>query len=95
MFREFKEVTKSEGLRGWRLEREKGDFYISKFDDHLNDDEYRFYLEKTDENIHIKKMQRVKSYKKVTKIDEKNNYSKIAMHLCSLLDNKFTLIQNA
>ena len=56
MFKEFREIVKNGGLRGWRLEKEGEELYFSKFDDRFNDDEFRFFLENSNGNILIKWM---------------------------------------
>lgn len=82
MFREFRMVLKEKEFRGWRLEEEDDHYYLSKFDDRFNDDEFRFYLEFSDEDIHISKMLKIKSYRKVMKVDSQNIYLQQALQLC-------------
>lgn len=86
MFKEFREIVKNEGLRGWRLEKEGDEFYFSKFDDRFNDDEFRFFLQTSDDNIHIKRMQKIKSYKKLMNVNANHEYAKIAEQLCIKLN---------
>lgn len=83
MFREFKLLFAQKGFRGWRLEDEDGLYYLSKFDDHFNDDEYRFYITMDGENIHIKKMNKIKSYHKIMKVKPQHEYIRLAEFLCT------------
>lgn len=85
MFKEFREIVKNEGLRGWRLEKEEEEFYFSKFDDRFNDDEFRFFLQVSENTIHIKRMQKIKSYKKIMNVSPTHEYTKVAESLCQKL----------
>ena len=85
MFKEFRELVKKEGLRGWRLEKEGEEFYFSKFDDRLNDDEFRFFLELSEATIHIKRMQKIKSYHKLMKVNPSHPYVQQAEAICKKL----------
>lgn len=44
MFLDFRKVFKEEGARGWQVDQDGEGFYLSKYDDDLNDDEFRFYI---------------------------------------------------
>lgn len=85
MFKEFREIVKKESLRGWRLEKEGEELYFSKFDDRFNDDEFRFFLTVSGENVQIKRMQKIKSYKKVMNVSPQHEYTKQAEALCTML----------
>lgn len=87
MFREFRELIKKNGVRGWRLEDENGVFYLSKFDDRFNDDEFRFFLSIEENNIHIKKMQKIKSYKKIMNVNAQHEYTKQAESFCHQMNH--------
>lgn len=87
MFRNFRNIVKSHGFRGWRLEMENNEIYISKFDERYNDDEFRFYIEKKDGEIHIYKMKRHKTNNdKIMSVDQKNPYAINARKICQLLE---------
>lgn len=85
MYMDFKKIVKEQGLRGWRLQEENDVFYFSKFDDRFNDDEFRFYLNVRNDVVNIKKMQKVKSYKKIMKVNPNNTYIPEAELLCAKL----------
>lgn len=44
MFMQFRQVFQEQSARGWQIDRDDAGFYLSKFDDNLNDDQFRFYL---------------------------------------------------
>lgn len=60
MFNEFKKIIKESNLRGWSLQKEKNKFYFSKFDNGINDDEYRIYIEKKTDGIFITRAEKFK-----------------------------------
>lgn len=83
MFRDFRDVLKEPEFRGWRLEEEDTHYYLSKFDDRFNDDEFRFYIEISESDIHISRMLKIKSYRKIMKVDLKNIYLQQAEKICT------------
>lgn len=86
MHREFIALTKTKPFRGWQLEREERGWYLSKFDEDLNDDEYRFFIDVNRENaIYIRQMEKIKSYGKIMKIKKTNIHYIKAFELCSLM----------
>lgn len=74
MFSYFKEAMRNLGYRGWRLEDDDGVFYISKFDDRFNDDEYRFYLEIDENAWTISNSAKLKSDQKIVRVLSANPY---------------------
>jgi len=85
MYREFNQTAKERGFRGWRLEELDGHTYISKFDDHFNDDELRFFIDFNEEGqAYISHMNRLKtSTDRIVKIHSTNEYIKRAEELCT------------
>lgn len=60
MYIEFKQIIKSMDARGWSLQKDKETFYLSKFDNGINDDEYKVFIEKTEDGIIIKKAEKIR-----------------------------------
>jgi hypothetical protein len=84
MFRDFRTLLRKKEYRGWRLEEDgAGDFYLSKFDDRFNDDEFRFHLHISETDVNIVKMTKIKSYRKIMKVKEDNEYLQRAIKICS------------
>ncbi|WP_027724621.1 hypothetical protein [Tuberibacillus calidus] len=74
-------------FRGWRLEREEGQYYLSKFDEQFNDDEYRFYIKINGSHIEITGSEKIKNYKKSIKVRKNNPYFKKAYEVIAFLSN--------
>lgn len=66
MFLEFRKIIKSTNSRGWSLQKENDQFYLSKFDDGLNDDEYRIFISQTENGVEITYADKVKHNHKNT-----------------------------
>jgi len=60
MFFDFRKIIKSTNSRGWSLQKENDTYYLSKFDDGLNDDEFRFFILETENGLEISHMDKVK-----------------------------------
>lgn len=88
MFYQFRDVIKGNDARGWRLEKEDEQFFLSKFDDAFNDNEIRVYIDFKPEGIHIKKSVKIKNYSKIIELDATNKYVQKAIELCQSYDLK-------
>jgi hypothetical protein len=86
MFLEFRRIFKETGARGWQIDRDEQGFYLSKFDDNLNDDQFRFYLtEHRDGSVDIAEGIRRKSTGKVKRL--KKNHSSLSQ--ASIIVSRF------
>ncbi|QST02937.1 hypothetical protein IMZ31_20530 (plasmid) [Pontibacillus sp. ALD_SL1] len=89
MYKTCRKLMTDHHYRGWRLEEDDQEgLYLSKFDDNLNDDEYRFYLSKNGDLIYIRTMEKIKSYDKILTIPKDNPYFKKAQSICELFSHQ-------
>jgi len=88
MFYQFRDVIKENGARGWRLEEENRQFFLSKFDDTFNDNEIRIFVTFDDEGVHMEKAIKIKNYQKEIELDSSHKYVKKAEELCQLYNQK-------
>lgn len=89
LFYEFSRMARELGHRGWRLEEEGNRFYISKFDERYNEDEFRFYVKSINSKIHIVHKEKLKASDRPMPIRENNQYFKIAKILCHEFEKKY------
>lgn len=83
MYTELQKLIKEQGYRGWRLEREGGVTYLSKFEELFNDNEIRVHIHIEFEEITILNAVRIKNYTRTYKIDgDKSEYIKEAKQIC-------------
>ena len=76
------------GYRGWRLEEEENRYYLSKFDERYNEDEFRFYVKSINQKLHIVHKEKWKSSDKPMAVRESNQYYKTAKKLCAIFEEK-------
>jgi len=86
MFYEFSQMARDLGHRGWRLEEDNNRFYLSKFDERYNEDEFRFYVKSINNKLHIVHKEKLKSSTIPMVIRDSNQYYKIAKKLCSAFE---------
>lgn len=95
MFYEFSKMSKELGHRGWRLEEDDRRFYLSKFDERYNEDEFRFYVKSINNKLHIVHKEKLKASEHPMPIRDSNQYYKIAKILCSEFEkNHSNLLTN-
>lgn len=81
MFSEFSRMARQLGHRGWRLEEENRTFYLSKFHERYNEEEFRFYIKNINNKLHIVNKTHIKSPEETVGIKENNKYYKTAKTL--------------
>jgi len=85
MYAELQKLLKEPCYRGWRLEKENGVNYLSKFEELFNDNEIRIYIHIEPHSISIVDAIRIKNYTKSSKLEcdeESNTYVKEAALIC-------------
>lgn len=89
----FKKITKEMmGLRGWSLEIEDDKkWYLSKFSDEENDNEYRFYFFIKEDGLHIVRRVKIVRYRHKEAI-KTNDYHYITAK--KILDTYWDLYKN-
>lgn len=60
MFLHFKKIIKMHNARGWSLQKSGDRYYLSKFDNGINDDEYRIFLEQTPDSVIVTHAEKLK-----------------------------------
>lgn len=93
MFLMFRKIIKESNARGWSLQQEKEEFFLSKFDELLNDDEYRIYLKERNNQIEITRTEKLKhntktNTTKTMAVKEEHKHVKKAKELCQLYAQK-------
>jgi len=89
MFLMFRKIIKESNARGWSLQQEKEEFFLSKFDETLNDDEYRIYVKEKNNEIEVTRTEKLKhntktNTTKTMSVSDEHKHVKKAKELCSL-----------
>lgn len=94
MFLDFRRVFSEQGARGWQIDRDEQGFYLSKFDDNLNDDQFRFYLaERADRSVEIVESVRRKSSGKVKNLKKNHSCLEQALELVFFYNKRIAVSQ--